>query len=136
LTEAIARARAVARQSLIYLRLAVLPVAPPVTGVAGKLFVKKPKSQNAGTKNIVAAGGRRRLGAARHGGRGQLAARCLLKAIGYTEEAQPLFDKAAIKPDAKLGVVALGNGRGLDAFIAAAKKHKVWDREKLVNPPR
>jgi catalase len=59
-----------------------------------------------------------------------------LKAIGFNEEAQPLFDKAAVKPDAKLGVVALDNGRGLDAFIAAAKKHKIWDREKLVNPPR
>ena len=59
-----------------------------------------------------------------------------LKAIGFNEEAQPLFDKAAVKPDAKLGVVVLDNGRGFDAFIAAAKKHKIWDREKLVNPPR
>jgi hypothetical protein len=50
--------------------------------------VKKPESQNAGTKNIVAAGGRRR------------------------------------------------QWRGLDAFIAAANKHKVWDREKRVNPSR
>jgi catalase len=59
-----------------------------------------------------------------------------LKAIGFNEEALPLFAKAAIKPDAKLGVVSLKEGRGLDAFIAAAKKHKIWDREKLVNPPR
>src|SRR4029077_11333479 len=40
-----------------------------------------------------------------------------LKAIGYNEEALPLFAKAAIKPDAKLGVVSLKEGRGLDAFI-------------------
>jgi catalase len=59
-----------------------------------------------------------------------------LKAIGFNAAARPLFDKAGIKPDAKLGVVALDGTRGLDAFIAAAKTHKIWDREKLVNPPR
>ena len=48
----------------------------------------------------------------------------------------PLFAKAALKPDARLGVVSLGRRARLDAFIAAAKKHKIWDREKLVNPPR
>ena len=59
-----------------------------------------------------------------------------LKAIGFTPEARPLLDKAGVEPGAKLGVISLENGRGLDAFIAVAKKHKVWDREKLVNPPR
>ena len=59
-----------------------------------------------------------------------------LKAIGFTPEARPLLDRAGVEPGAKLGVISLENGRGLDAFIAVAKKHKVWDREKLVNPPR
>jgi catalase len=59
-----------------------------------------------------------------------------LKAIGFNPEARPLLDKAGVEPTAKLGVISLENGRGLDAFIAVAKKHKVWDREKLVNPPR
>ena len=34
------------------------------------------------------------------------------------------------------GVVSVDGKGGLDAFIAAAKKHKIWDRDKLVNPPR
>ena len=59
-----------------------------------------------------------------------------LKAIGYNEESLPLFAKASIKPDAKLGVVSLDNGRGPRRLHCRAKKHKIWDREKLVNPPR
>ena len=60
-----------------------------------------------------------------------------LKAIGYNEAAQPLFDKAGRRsPTPSWASSRLADGRGLDAFIAAAKKHKIWDREKLVNPPR
>ena len=60
-----------------------------------------------------------------------------LKAIGFNEAAQAdVRQGRRCKPDAKLGVVSLAEGRGVDAFIAAAKKHKIWDREKLVNPPR
>jgi catalase len=44
-----------------------------------------------------------------------------LKAIGHTPEAQPLLDKAGVKPDD--GVLALD-----DAFIPAAAK-RYWDRE-------
>jgi catalase len=44
-----------------------------------------------------------------------------LKAIGHTEAAKPLLDKAGVKPDD--GVVALDDG-----FIAAAAK-RYWDRE-------
>ena len=49
-----------------------------------------------------------------------------LKAIGHTAEAEPLLDKAGVKPDA--GVVALGKGAKRDTFIAAAAK-RYWDRE-------
>ena len=44
-----------------------------------------------------------------------------LKAIGHTPEAQPLLDKAGVKPDD--GVVALDK-----RFVAAAAK-RYWDRE-------
>jgi len=59
-----------------------------------------------------------------------------LKAIGFGDAARPLLDKAGIAPDEKLGVVALEKGRGVEAFIAAAKKHKIWARDELVRPPR
>ena len=59
-----------------------------------------------------------------------------LKAIGFNDAAKPLLDKAGIAPDDKLGVISVEAGRGLETFIATAKKHKVWDREKLVQPPR
>jgi len=50
-----------------------------------------------------------------------------LKVIGHVEGATPLFEKAAIPVDADDGVVGLvGN---LPAFIKAAKKHRVWERE-------
>ncbi|MBS0539972.1 MAG: catalase, partial [Proteobacteria bacterium] len=58
-----------------------------------------------------------------------------LKAIAYADAAAPLFDKAAIEPDVDLGVVELDGKRGVQDFIAAAKKHRIWDREKLVRPP-
>jgi catalase len=50
-----------------------------------------------------------------------------LKAIGHTEEAQPLLDKAGVEPDA--GVVDLG--RGADAFLTPARTRQ-WDREPSV----
>jgi catalase len=59
-----------------------------------------------------------------------------LKAIGFNDAARPLLEKAGVVPDDKLGVVSFEAGRGLESFIATAKKHKVWDREKLVQPPR
>ena len=59
-----------------------------------------------------------------------------LKAIGFNEATTPLFAKAGIDPDAKMGVVSVEGPKGADGFIAAARKHKIWDREKLVRPPR
>jgi catalase len=58
-----------------------------------------------------------------------------LKAIAYVEEAAPLLEKAAVEPDVDLGVIELDGKKGIDGFIAAAKKHRIWEREKLVKPP-
>lgn len=48
-----------------------------------------------------------------------------LKVIGFTAEAKPLLDKAAVEADA--GVVDLKAGPA--KFIAAAKQGRIWDRE-------
>ena len=52
-----------------------------------------------------------------------------LKAIGHVPAADALFDKAGIGTDADEGTVSLAGSSGVKAFIAAAKKHRVWDRE-------
>ncbi len=49
-----------------------------------------------------------------------------LKVIGHTADAKPLLDKGNVMPDE--GVVDLG-GKGVDAFIKAAKGQRVWARE-------
>ena len=48
-----------------------------------------------------------------------------LKVIGFTPEAKPLLDKAAVEADA--GVIDLKAGPA--KFIAAAKQGRIWDRE-------
>ena len=58
-----------------------------------------------------------------------------LKALAYVEGAAPLLAKAAVESDVELGVIELDGKKGLENFIAAAKKHRIWDREKLVRPP-
>ncbi len=50
-----------------------------------------------------------------------------LKAIGYSEEAKPLLDKAGVEEDD--GVVALG--KGTEAFLAPARTRQ-WAREPEV----
>ncbi len=50
-----------------------------------------------------------------------------LKVLGHTAEAQPLLDRAGVKPDA--GVVSLSNDKAVAKFIAAAKQGRIWDRE-------
>jgi catalase len=57
-----------------------------------------------------------------------------LKAIGYAADAQRLFDAAGLDPDE--AVIELASKSGIGNFIAAAKKHKLWDREKKVRPVR
>jgi catalase len=56
-----------------------------------------------------------------------------LKAIGFNNAAQAMFGKGGVDHTAP-GVVAVS--KGVDAFIAAAKEHKIWARDELVNPPR
>jgi catalase len=58
-----------------------------------------------------------------------------LKALAYVADATPLLDKAAVEPDIETGVIELDGKKGIDGFIAAAKQHRIWDREKLVKPP-
>lgn len=42
---------------------------------------------------------------------------------------RPLFAAAGIDTKADDGVVALSDGKSVDAFIAAAKKQRIWARE-------
>ena len=56
-----------------------------------------------------------------------------LKAIGFNNASQAMFGKGGVDHTAP-GVVALA--KGADGFIAAAKEHKIWARDELVNPPR
>src|SRR5262249_34255821 len=58
-----------------------------------------------------------------------------LKVIGFNEAARRLLDKAWIEPSSQRGVLAIDDKKGIDGFIAAAKKYKIWDREPLVRPP-
>ena len=51
-----------------------------------------------------------------------------LKVIGHTVEAQPLLDKAGVKPDD--GVVALEEDAA--AYMTAAAKGRIWEREPKV----
>jgi catalase len=59
-----------------------------------------------------------------------------LKVIGFNEEAGRLLERAGIAVDPKLGIVDIDRASGLEAFVESAKKHKIWDREKLMHPPR
>ncbi len=52
-----------------------------------------------------------------------------LKVIGHSEAAKPLLDKAGVQADA--GIVALDGG-GSKAFVTAAAKGRIWDREPKV----
>ncbi len=53
------------------------------------------------------------------------------KFIAYVAAAQPLLDKAGVKPDA--GFVALDAGGAAD-FVAACRKLRFWDREPGTRP--
>jgi len=52
-----------------------------------------------------------------------------LKAIAFSAEAQPLLDRAGVKPDASV----IAADRGAQAFAAAAATRQ-WDREPQVRP--
>ena len=57
-----------------------------------------------------------------------------LKAIGYVDDAGPILERAGIEPDRKMGVVPIEGKEGTTAFVAVARKHRVWEREPLVRP--
>jgi catalase len=54
------------------------------------------------------------------------------KVLGVVKAAQPLLDKAAVKIDP--GVIEL-SGKGVDQFVATAKKGRIWGREEAQTPP-
>ncbi|MBT9566804.1 MAG: catalase [Thiobacillus sp.] len=53
-----------------------------------------------------------------------------LKAIGRTDAAMPLFDKAGVADDE--AVVDLAQGKGVSAFIEAAKNGRYWERADML----
>jgi len=57
-----------------------------------------------------------------------------LKVIGFTAAAEPLLAKAGVAVDADEGVVRV-DGNSLDAFVKAASKHRIWDREPQLRTP-
>ena len=59
-----------------------------------------------------------------------------LKAIGFNKATEPMLEKAGIEADTAMGVVALDGKGGIEGFIGAAKKHKIWERDELVRPQR
>ncbi len=56
-----------------------------------------------------------------------------LKVIGHVAAAKPLMDRAGVEPDD--GIVALEGTGATKAFIAAAKQHRIWDREPKLRSP-
>jgi catalase len=56
-----------------------------------------------------------------------------LKVIGHTAEAQPLIDRAGVKPDA--GIISMVGSKGVASFIKAAKTGRIWDREPTLRSP-
>jgi catalase len=58
-----------------------------------------------------------------------------LKVIGHVADAAPVFEKASVAPDADEGVVDLAGRGGVDAFIKAAKQHRIWEREPTLRSP-
>ena len=56
-----------------------------------------------------------------------------LKVVALVDEAGPLIDKAQIVPDE--GIISLSKANGTNAFITAAKRHRVWAREPSVRSP-
>ena len=55
-----------------------------------------------------------------------------LKVIGHTAAAQSLLQRANIVPDA--GVITMQGAAPADAFLAAAAKGRIWEREPQVRP--
>ena len=56
-----------------------------------------------------------------------------LKVLGHTAAAQPLLDRAGVRPDA--GIIPLFGDKAVAKFIAAAKKGRIWAREPGLRRP-
>jgi catalase len=54
-----------------------------------------------------------------------------LKAVGFVEDAKPLFDAAQVPTEGDDGVMEVSAKRIAD-FIDAAKRHRIWERESKV----
>ena len=50
-----------------------------------------------------------------------------LKVIGHVAEARPLLERAGVEDDE--GVLEVGSAKAIGAFIGAAKRQRVWERE-------
>ena len=57
-----------------------------------------------------------------------------LKVIGVTDAAAPLLDRAGIGHDE--GIVSLESAKGAGAFVAAAQRGRIWDREAGISAPK
>ena len=57
-----------------------------------------------------------------------------LKVIGVTDAAAPLLDRAGVGHDE--GIVSLESAKGAGAFVAAAQRGRIWDREPAVSAPK
>ena len=55
-----------------------------------------------------------------------------LKIIGHVPAAEPLLRKAGVANGADQGVIVIDGAAAVAGFIAAAKKARVWEREKKV----
>jgi catalase len=58
-----------------------------------------------------------------------------LKVIGHIRSAAPIFEKAAVVQNADEGMVDFGIATGIKDFIAAAKQHRIWVRERTLRSP-
>ena len=56
-----------------------------------------------------------------------------LKVLAYTPGAQPLLDRAGVKPDA--GIIPLASEKAVAKYIATARNGRIWDREPSLRRP-
>ena len=56
-----------------------------------------------------------------------------LKVIGYLAPARDLLDRAHVVDDD--GVIEIGGKRDMQRFIAAARRHRIWEREPTLRTP-
>jgi len=56
-----------------------------------------------------------------------------LKVLGHTAGAQPLLDRAGVKPDA--GILMLADNKAVAKFMTAAKNGRIWEREPTLRNP-